>query len=378
MFVPQPNCKVLVYFMKSGIPYFDNKLEIIPETFFEHNGLASKTAGDVASVIEVLASVGVDYQKLTQENLDDLVLSLTYAPSPAVAAALVSRVGPRVMSLIWSLFQFDYMNENILGVLAAITKAENYTKFHPHEGQMAFIKGFVQNPLAVLSAVILSRKEPLSAIPQKYGIIADTPFFKDALKRVFACAPPDFIRENHFLIDVIFKDGDIPIVVLIRYLDVIPPEELSSEICVLITEKLGDPPDGEFWKNYPPNIGQKIINWNKIYKLTQAYSSDSKKYKFFGKYSHKLADTQFNPEARIVKLLFGQFTVIDDLSNENEFIFCSDPKASPQLKSLKKMGSLPTAKDYIVKGTQADYFKIELSGFNKEYANEMFDMLLDM
>ena len=366
--------------MATGIAYFDKKSEAVPPAFFERVGLKPKTKEEAASVSAVLAQIGLDYVKLTQENLDDLVLCLVSNPSPAAQAALVSRVNNRVMFLLWTLFQYDYTNENIIKVLSVITKAFNFKELQPHEGVLVFLKDFVQNPLNLIAEYILSRKEPLEAMSRKYGLMIDAPFFRDVLIRVFACAPPDLIRENVSFIEQLIKDASFPVTVLIRYLYAIPSEEFSESVCLYIIEKLGAPPDSEFWRAYPPDVSQKILGWHKIYKTRAAYPPETKKYKFFSKYMGKLSDVAADSGSGLVKLLFGQFTTVDDRSNENEFVLCFDPKASMRInhKEFKKLNVGVTAKDYILQGKKAEHIKVILSSFDKAYADELFDSLLNV
>jgi hypothetical protein len=226
--------------------------------------------------------------------------------------------------------------------------------------------------------LVKSGKAKLADLIARYEILPESPYYRGMLTRFFIQSPPQLIKGKFEYLVALVGAGPIPIMALIRYIDALMPDEYSPEATMLIMQKMGAPGQSDFWLDYPPVMSQKMSDWNKIHRLTMAYKPGSRKYKFFTKYTTRIKDALFDDETKVLKIIFGQFSVMDDLADDNTFVFCANPAASLELKDTKRLHLQYSAKDYILNGTRVDFLRISLAGLDKMYADEMFDMLLEV
>jgi len=359
--------------------YFSNVLEQLPESFFIQGEFPlSRDRDQVFATAALLNDPNFDRASLTGTQLEDLIFCLVYSPNKSIAEILAERVTSRLMGLLWAFFQYNYKNDNILETLRAIEKKHTKADFEQNQGQIIFEKGFLGDPITLPVVLVIKGRGKFADLISTYEILQDSPYFRDVLTKFFIQAPPTLIKENFEYLTKLFESGPIPVMALIRYIDVIMPEEFSPEATQLIVEKLGFPGKSDFWLDYPQGMAQKIIDWNKIYKISTSYSKGSRKFKFLSKYAHKIKDTALDEDTGILRIMFGQFCVLDDLKDDSVLIFCANPSAAMEVRELRRLIIQYSAKDYIVKGTQAEYMHINLSGLDKMYADELFDVLLDM
>ena len=359
--------------------YFSGVIDKLPDSFFIQGDFpVTRDRAEVLETGKLLNDPNFNAGALTGAQLEDLIFCLVYSPSKAIYAVLTERVTSRLLGLMWAFFQYNYNNENMIAALSDIEKKHAAGQFDSEKGRIIFEKGFLADPIGLPVLRVLSRKEKFADLITKYDILQDSPYFTDILTRFFIQAPAELIKENFEYLLMLFKKENIPVTALIRYLDVLNPDEFSPDVGLIITEKLGQPGISDFWTDYPSAMSQKMIDWGKIYKISMAYKPSSKKFKFLTKYSHRIKDTLLDEDAKIIKIIFGQFNVIDDMKDDNILIFCADPAKSLDVKDIRRIVVQFSAKDYIVRGTQAEYMSINLSGLDKMYADEMFDVLLDM
>jgi len=359
--------------------YFSRAIDEMPDRFFIQGEFPiTRNREEVFQTAALLDKPGFNSAGLSGSQLEDLIFCLAARPTQAITDILTERVTARLLGLMWAFFQYNYDNENISSVFSSIIKKRDKNDFEPKQGQIIFEKGFLTDCLGFPITQVKAGKAKLTEIITKYEILPDSPYFHDMLTRFFIQSPPQLIKDNFEFLVKLFETGPIPIMALIRYIDALMPDEYSPEATILITQKIGAPGQSDFWLDYPPVMSQKMLDWNKIHKITLAYKPDSRKYKFLTKYTPRINDAIYDEETNVLKILFGQFVIIDDMSDDNAFVFCADPAASLELKDTKRIAIRYTAKDFVVGGVKEDYLRISLAGLDKMYADEMFGVLLDM
>lgn len=359
------------------LPHFNEVIDKLPERFFlQEEFPLSKSKEEAAKTGALLDDLNFDPMLLTGSQLEDLIFCLIHRPSYAVESALSERVSNRILGLIWAYFQYNYDNDNILRVLSYVAKRYTRYQFEADKGQLIFIKGFLTNCLQTPVSLALSGEQNIKEIISKYGVIEKSPYWYDMLTYLFVQSPANILKENFDLLAQYFKAGSIPETPMIRYLDVLSSESFSQEVNLILVEKLGLPDKTDFWQSYPDFIIKKLTDWYKIYNLSVILKPDSKKYKLLSEYSHAIKDVIYDEENSILKILFGEFNIIDDLSSENICIFCSNPSQSLKIKSLKQLDIKYSAKDFIVQSLEKEYMYLYFNGLDKMYAKEMLDILL--
>ncbi|MDR3092207.1 MAG: hypothetical protein LBU36_08510 [Clostridiales bacterium] len=379
--------------------YFPKVIDGLKERFLYKTEFPLKRKGDAKKTISFFESGAFAEETLTGYQLEEAILSLKSETVPeSLTRALVKRAGGRILGLLWAVFQYDYKNPNILKVFEGIAKTRGMDKVPNKDGRLIYSRNFCGEPVKAAFQAMQAQGALRKLLPD-FGIIPGSPFWRDIVSELILAADKETLRKNFSLLEQFAALAeDINPKVIIHYLDLFDQSGYSTEANKRLVERFGLPPsrkeegvfkkklekDGEakeireydkaFWAGYPAETSEKLILWNKLYMLT-TYMDERKSRLFIDEFADDIKDIRYDGENHIVKIIFGDFNVIDDGVSEYS-LYCRNPMLSLNVASFSEVDARKSARDFMVERGEDDYMQLFFTGVDKMYVKEMLNILL--
>ncbi|GHU56855.1 hypothetical protein AGMMS49975_21000 [Clostridia bacterium] len=316
---------------------------------------------------------------LTGYQLEDLILALGDKPSDAVVKALSARVTNRIMGLLWAYFQYDYKNVYVLLLLTDISRKYNANLFDISNGHLIFTEDFLTHPIE--SVLDMTKNADIREFIKEYGIIENSPYWRDLLTYLFMNSTPDTIRENFGLLyHFINVSEKLPDEVFVHYMESFDALEYSTEVNLLLIQKLGLPGsfkeggEKDFWEQHSPEIRRKILNWHKLHNMN--LHLEQKKFALYTNYLEDIQEVVFERRNKLLKIMFKLFAIVDNCDDSSVSVYFANPNEVKDVESIDPEVIHVSSKDFMVSKTDDLIMTLSVFGINRMYTKEMLDILL--
>jgi len=318
---------------------------------------------------------------LTGKALDDLIYSLVLKPETKVKYILEVRFTKRLAGLSWTLFQYNPSCITLPELMSAAGLEPD--DFPTNGGRLMLCDGFQSDPAEAAVCVMLAECTDAKTFVTRYGIIKESPFYKDVIELFFSRCNPQVLTANFEMFTDFISTHPAPgeSAAVKHYLMSLEPSHYHVPLNLLLIERLGMPSvTPEKWDYFTKEAVNKMDDWYKIYILNEALRKPGRKHSTLTSHIGRIKAIQYSSEDGILRLNFGNFSLFDpDPKSDETFLFINPEKGMVITREeFMSCDNISDAREFVLEWEEADAYKLAFFEFEKLYAEEMLEICLGL
>lgn len=349
-------------------------------------------------VTETAAEVGEDEvdsygASLTGKELEALIMDFPSLESKEewdrIGSILTSRFSPRLINLIFNLYQVEYRSEALRFLINKFAEEADRKEQHPELGRFFWDFGKEEDYMPGLKTAFREEIFELDRLFRIYFIGEDTPFAMEVRRRCLEDAEyPLLLKNTKHLIYLIENapEGQLIEAVTNHILSFDVLDD-AGEVNRAVLKRLGEPRQSEKWDGYSVETKRKFFQWCYCHRLKLHTPDYPVKYKVFSQYHERIRQCYALEGTPALVMDFDKAVIADIPGRPHSYFYLKDD-FDREIRKWKEFGYLPSflkedearfsARDYIIENKEDVCILLRYEGVDKLYIKELMDIKLGL
>lgn len=304
-----------------------------------------------------------------------------------VGAILASRFSPRLINLIFNLYQVQCHSEALRFLIRKFAEEADRRKQFPDEGRFFWNFGKSDDYFPGIKAVFRESINDLNELFQRYFIGEETPFAMEIRRICLEDADHELLHHNRknliFLIDN-GREEFLPKAIEnhIYSFEILDP---SDEVNQAILNRMGEVSQSEKWEGYSEDTKKKFRQWCFCHQLKAYTWEATSKYRILSQYYEYVRQSTELENGSAFVIEFDTVVVVDVAGQPHSYFYLK-ADYDREFRQWQEFGIKPsflledgvkvTARDHIILHQDAACIRLQYDGIDKLYIKELLDVKL--
>jgi hypothetical protein len=349
-------------------------------------------------VIEAAAEVGWeeagDYGAgLTGKELEALIMDFpSLEPGEErerVASILTGRFSPRLINLIFNLYQVEYHSEALRFLIKKFAEEADRRKQYPELGRFFWHFGKQEDYIPGVKTVFREEIFELDRLFQIYAIAEDTPYALEMRRRCLEDAGyPLLLKNAGHLIYLIENAPEEHLTgAVTNHILSFDVLDSSDGVNEAVLKRLDEPARSEKWGGYSVEVRQKFSQWCYCHRLKLHTMGFPVKYKVLSQFYGNVRQCYALEGTQALVMDFHQVVVVDLPDDPHSWFYLKDDY-DREIRKWKEFGYQPaflkpdepriSARDHIIENKEDVCILLRYEGVDKLYIKELMEIRLGL
>jgi len=330
---------------------------------------------------------------LTGKELESLIMDFPTLERgeerERIASVLASRFSPRLINLIFNLYQVEYNSEALRFLIRKFAEEADRRKQYPEPGRFLWDFGKDEDYISGIKTVFREEVYDLDRLFQIYFIGEDTPYALELRRRCLEDAEYPLLYKNarHLIYLVENAPEEFLTGAVENHILSSQESEASDEVNNAILKRLGEPGNSGKWEAYSEEAKRKFSQWCYCHRLKLHTPEFPAKYKVLSQYRENVLQCYEMEGAQALVMDFGKVAVVD-ISGQPHSYFYLKEDFDREIRKWKEFGYQPsflkenepriTARDHIIENKDDVCILLLYEGIDKLYVKELMEIRLEL
>ncbi|HWQ78932.1 MAG TPA: hypothetical protein VN381_08945 [Anaerovoracaceae bacterium] len=349
-------------------------------------------------VTESAAEVGEEYAdsygaSLSGKELEALIMDFpSLEPGEdweRVGSILTSRFSPRLINLIFNLYQVEYHSDALKFLIRKFAEEADRRRQHPELGRFFWHFGKQEDYIPGIKTIFREEIFELDRLFQVYEIGEETPYALEIRRRCLEDAGyPLLLKNAGHLVYLIENAPEEQIVEAVTNhilsFDVLDP---SNGVNEAVLRRLSEPSQSGKWGGYSGEAKRKFSQWCFCHRLKLHTLGFPGKYKTLSLFYEKVRRCYEMEGTPALVMDFDQVVIADFPDDPHSYFYLKDD-FNREIKKWKEFGYQPSflkkdeprisARDHIIENKEDVCLLLRYEGVDKLYIKELMEIGLGL
>lgn len=302
-----------------------------------------------------------------------------------IGTILILRFSPRIIKLIFHLFQVTYDSEAVRFLVKILVDEANRKQLYPEPGRFFWDFGKSGDFFSELKTRFYETSGELDDIFRTCHISRDTGLAFEIRRQCLEYAElPVLIKNANHLIDLIEKAPEQSLYQTItNYINQFDVLNTADEVNQAVLKRFGEPSSTRSWDGFSEDVKKKFSQWCFCHRLKLHSLIFPLKYEVLSRYYVKVMQSCELEEASALVIEFDKIVIVD-LSDRPYSCFYHREDFEREMKKWTEFDIFPSflkdekgqisARDYIIEEKDDSCILLRYEGIDLLYIKELLDI----
>lgn len=302
-----------------------------------------------------------------------------------IGSILMTRFSPRIVKLIFSLFQAACNTESVRFLMKKTVEEARRRQDYPEPGAFFWAFGESEDFMEAVKTAFYKDSNELDLLFQTYHIAENTRLAAEIRRQCLEDAELPLIRKN--VRHLVYLIENMPEALLFQtvtnYLQQFDVLNALDEVSQAVLKRLGEPSRPGCWSGFSEETKKRFTQWCFCHRLKLHSELFPEKYKILKKYYDQVLQCYELKETEALVIEFEKFFIVDIADRPCSYFYLKED-FERETGQWAEFGILPaflkgddgqvSARDYIIEEKDGPCILLRYEGIGLLYIAELLDM----